>query len=368
MPTEKRHQMIIALIFVTSLTLTVFSSGQNAYAEQIRIHNPYQQVDWDSAEYYDANLHTHTRLSDGRFRPHEVIDKYHELGYSILALTDHDHYHYMVRPKALYPWTEINDIWNEIKDGRDGRWRESGPWENRDPEQMEMVSIEGSEISRTHHIGSYFNDYASGTRSEQDALEAIDEAGGLSVFYHPGRYDRSVSWYVEFYEEFDSLIGMEVYNKNDGYPQDRQKWDRVLNAMMPERPVWGFANDDMHNESQLGWNRNIFVLEELTEDNVRNAMEAGAFYFYRPKRRTTPPELSITNVQTTDDSIQLTLAGNFREIKWRTYNPETQQSETIHSGTTISFTQIPSDAVFVRAEIFGETGKLYTQPFGVSRD
>lgn len=52
--------------------------------------NPYEDMNWETVQYYDANLHTHTTLSDGSYDPHQAIDKYHELDYHILALTDHD--------------------------------------------------------------------------------------------------------------------------------------------------------------------------------------------------------------------------------------------------------------------------------------
>ena len=47
------------------------------------------------------------------------------------------------------------------------------------------------------------------------------------------------------------IIGMEVYNRpNDGYPYDRILWDELLSHSMPDRPIWGYANDDMHVEKQ----------------------------------------------------------------------------------------------------------------------
>ena len=40
-------------------------------------------------KYYKACLHTHSIISDGTLSPEEVKARYKELGYSIVALTDH---------------------------------------------------------------------------------------------------------------------------------------------------------------------------------------------------------------------------------------------------------------------------------------
>ena len=41
-------------------------------------------------QFYKANLHSHTTLSDGLLTPEEVKALYKEHGYSIVAFTDHD--------------------------------------------------------------------------------------------------------------------------------------------------------------------------------------------------------------------------------------------------------------------------------------
>ena len=41
--------------------------------------------------FYKANLHCHTTLSDGRLTREEVKARYKAEGYSIIAYTDHEH-------------------------------------------------------------------------------------------------------------------------------------------------------------------------------------------------------------------------------------------------------------------------------------
>jgi hypothetical protein len=335
------------------------------------IINPYAGVDWKRSGYYDANLHTHTNLSDGRYDPHYAIDKYHELNYDILALTDHDSMHHEVWPKALYPWTELNAIYHQIKDQRSSRFdRTYGEladeeWQNRDPEELGMVSIEGSEISRTHHTGSLFNDYAGGTRSEDTAFQEIAQRGGLAIFFHPGRYNRPTEWYVSHFQRHDHVVGMEVYNQADRYPVDRQKWDSVSYQLMPDRPVWGFANDDTHTDADFGRNRNVFLLPELKKERIFDAMKQGHFYFFVPVEQGVPPPVRLTGVEVTGDLIALEVAGDFDRIDWITYNPFTGESQTLAEGLEFSLEALVVPSPFVRAVVISPEGRTYTQPFGI---
>ena len=50
--------------------------------------------------FYKANLHCHTNLSDGALSPEEVKKVYKDMGYSVVAYTDHD---------LLIPHDELND-------------------------------------------------------------------------------------------------------------------------------------------------------------------------------------------------------------------------------------------------------------------
>ena len=44
----------------------------------------------EQGNFYKANLHCHTSLSDALYTPEEVKKQYMEHGYSIVAYTDHD--------------------------------------------------------------------------------------------------------------------------------------------------------------------------------------------------------------------------------------------------------------------------------------
>ena len=47
----------------------------------------------EKGEFYKANLHSHSTLSDGRMTPEEMKAEYKMRGYKILAVSDHDALH-----------------------------------------------------------------------------------------------------------------------------------------------------------------------------------------------------------------------------------------------------------------------------------
>lgn len=314
------------------------------------IHNPYAAVDWERHQQYKANFHTHTTMSDGGGDPETVIDRYAELGYAVLALTDHD---------TISPRREPDDP---------DRHRTTWPWESfgRDPAALGMVAVEGNEISRLHHIGSYFNDYGdAGLPSEEAAFEEIGRRGGLAVLFHPGRYDKSVDWYAGMYRSYPHLIGLEIYNQGDRYPDDRRTWDAILAEIVAERPVWGFSNDDMHSLSRhLGRNWNVLVLPELTEERVRRAMEEGVFFYvYAPEGHEGPEPAAIRSVLVDErrGRIGIEAAGHDR-IEW------ISGGATVHEGDSVDLSEVADIAGYVRAVIHAAEGEAVvgTQPFRVA--
>ena len=44
----------------------------------------------EGGQFYKANLHLHTTVSDGQMTPEEIKEAYRARGYSILAFTDHE--------------------------------------------------------------------------------------------------------------------------------------------------------------------------------------------------------------------------------------------------------------------------------------
>ncbi len=353
----------------------------------------YQDLNWSNIGHYDSEFHTHPGLGDEEFDPHQTIDRYHEEGYSILALAGHDRDIPSDYIATVYPWTELSQIYEIIKDIENpGEGNQTygeianEPFQDRDPVALNMVSIQGCEITTPHDIVSLFNPLSTGADTEEETLTLIQELGGIAYFAHPGRYverwDLTADWYVEKYLKFDCLIGQAVYNREDRYPEDRALFDRIVHLLGHERPIWLFGDDDMHYETTLGWNRDVVLLENFrpgsmhpdipdgSAPDVKEALTNGYTYLWKPSQQYNKRSFNIIDVKAEKTRITLVVDNQEKvnKVRWLTHNPDEEISEIIHTGFSISMSQVPEYSQFVRAEIVGEEGTIYTQPMYVIKN
>ncbi len=302
--------------------------------------NPYEGINWATINQYKAQLQTHTRYSDGHSDPHQAIDEYHAANYHILALTDHDTIFYDQRPATLYPWTELADIYNAIKDLTSPHWGDTWenasnePWENRDPGVLGMLAVEGCEVSATRHIGSFFNAFPGEKSSDESyVFGEIESLGGIAIFYHPGRYvsynsAAGIDWYANFYRNFKSvLLGLEVYNQGNRHSNDRKLWDNLVKELYydidvdnPEKvKIFGYSNDDNHSApggTHYFRNYQYILADSLTESDVKAAMQEGELYFcYEPAGSGDGKCPGINAINIVDEEIVID-AVDYNTINW----------------------------------------------------
>ena len=349
------------LLFFSSIHSSTFAFTENnrvldsqvssPFTQSITIYNPYEEVDFDSVHHYKANLHTHTTESDGSSDPSEVIYHYHDIGnYDILSITDHS--------LNTWPWTDYIDE-NPVDSSSSSAYYPD----------LNLLAISGNELSLGHHRSSLLNDYPFGGFFMHFAFWKIQQDNGVSFFNHPGRYSYNASWYQHYFDWFDDcVVGVEVFNQGDRYPTDRMLWDEINRDRNPDDLIWGFSNDDMHRLSSHAFrNYQHFLMDELTEDELRSAMIDGSFYFsYEPDgaddsldaygQAMTP---KLTDVTVDETIIHLT-ATDYISVEW--YD---QDSEPI--GSTDSQDVSCIDSNFVRAVFSNEYGKTFTQPFGIQQ-
>jgi type IX secretion system substrate protein len=319
------------------------------FSQTITIYNPYETVDFQTANHYKANLHTHTTESDGSSIPAVVINQYHAVGeYDILAITDHSH--------NTWAWSDY------IAESPAAPSSTSELYYS-----ASMLAISGNEMSSVDHTGSLFNDYNGDGVPLDQSLEYIRSQGGLAIFYHPGRYGHPASWYTPYFDNYgDVVMGLEVYNQGDRYPNDRLLWDDVNQLRDPDDLVWGFSDDDMHTISSHAFrNYQHLLMNNLTEAETKDAIRNGAFYFsYEPGgnnsssltygQADTPV---LTNVVISGSTI--TISGtNYTSIAWYDEN-----TSVVGTSATIDVSSINSN--FVRAVLTNSDGVTYTQPFGI---
>ncbi len=348
----------------------------------------YSEMDWGNVGHYDAMFHTHPGLGNEQYDPHETIDRYFEEGYKILTIAGHDYDIPTEVIPSIYPWTNLSGIYEKIRDvpnpTEDNKTygeMASGPYQDRDPIDLDMISVEGCEISGPHHMVSLFCSFSNGEPTEARTLQEITNREGLVYFAHPGRYtDRwglTAHWYADLYLRFNVLMGQAVFNGEDKYPQDRQFFDEVAHLLGADRPIWMFAEDDMHVEDQLAWNRNVVLLPEFSPGslhtsvpdgsaaNVKMALQKGWFYIWKPRQQYHRRDFNITHISIGEREIKVSVdqEEKVNAYKWLTYDPEMESTQVIGASSSLNVSDVPSNAKFVRLEISGEEGTIYTQPF-----
>ncbi len=333
-------------------------SGVLQAESQVTLLNPYEGIDWSAIGHFKANLHTHSTEGGGTNTPAEVIDFYHNRGYSILAFTDND--------ECTYPWED---------------------W-GRSSEALGMLAIRGNEHKNHNHIVGLFSCMTTSSTEEEQTVSEIGASGGIALVVHPGRYwsldggdvpvevlEKYTTWYTNFPQ--DLLAGFEVFNSYNIHPRDIKLWDALLGVMMPQRPIWGFANDDTHwfvyfGVPMAGLSWNMILANNLDESSVREAMVTGCFYFSTVGTQVDPSLWNAALVPVITDITHDKTAGTVtvRAVSGEESLPEDQYhwisgGEVIHVGPVLDYQNTPGIGNYVRVELENESGSTLTNPFGI---
>ena len=332
--------------FLTLFLLVINICGVQAGAvpkDNYKIENPYSQINWQEVNQIKTNLHTHTNKKGGKDSIQDVVNKYAELGYGALAITDHD--------LLTFPW-------NDPIKGDAGVIIPKG-----------LNAIPGSEYSlKQHHINGWFIKSIGSVSNEEEVLSDIEKQGGISQFNHPGRYNKGVDWYVDMCNKYKSVVGLEVINRNDRYPNDRQLWDDILTKIIDKRNVFGLANSDSHKTKDIDTSYNVILIDgEYSEEKMKNALKTGQFYFSsrickendrKSNKDVNPPIITSINVDNENSTIAIN-GENIKSIDWIGAN-----GKHISSGQSFEVNKNVSTP-YIRAVIKGDGGVTFTQPFRI---
>jgi hypothetical protein len=384
----------------------------SARAEQVELNNPYEHVDWRTFSRYRADLHLHTLQSDGCHSLSEVVNAFHDAGFAILSITDHD----IVEPNGC----PLRDAATPAQIGfglyatertpypdprpptfpADTTW----PWSAYgapSPSDLGMLGIEGAELTCTYHVNSFFSDYGvrppckSGVPPDEELVE-VARRGGLAVLNHPDTR-QPPEWFARLYREHsaDSFVGIEIA-ADDAATGDSYitLWDQLLGELMPSRPIWGFGTSDTHILAKTRFAFIVFLLSALTTDGVKDAMRRGQFYSVVQPRmlnlsrdRGVPfagraaydgayPELHSIVVDRGARRISIDAAG-YDEIVWISSSGRNARAgapwrsgEVVERGPVFNYSGGYSIS-YVRAEVIRHTGdgpvRLLLSPFALTR-
>lgn len=233
---------------------------------------------------YKTALHVHTQVSDGELTPEELRDYYKKHGYSVVAYTDHEvlvehtdlaqddflpitSYEISINAKQkvdCYDYTKTYHLNIYLPDPHAKThfaFTPSTVWGN-------AVNYINDEIAKINYNREYSIDCVN------DVIKRTNEIGGFVSYNHPfwSLQDRTD------YIDMKGVWGIEVYNHGGfdvGYYESYYPLDELLRQGVRVLPL---AVDDSHNYQQScgGWA--MVMADNLTYDEVFNALKKGDMY------------------------------------------------------------------------------------------
>ena len=170
----------------------------------------------ESGNFYKANLHCHTTVSDGNWTPEEVKKNYMAMGYSVIAYTDHD---------VLIPHPELADENFLPLNSYEMEVNAPGPW-NKFAKccHMCLIALEPDNLTQVcwhrnkYTWGNAKNIYSSQVKFDEnepdyervyspegisDMMKRGRDAGFFVTYNHPG-------WSLESYPEYIGYNNMHI--------------------------------------------------------------------------------------------------------------------------------------------------------------
>ena len=338
------------LIIILAAVLMMSCRGAQSSSVVTIINDPYDGINWGEVLRLKASLHVHTvnstiehGLEEGTtVTPAQQIARYEELGYDVLAITDHDYITY--------------------------------PWADHGVAESPMIAIKGNELSKNDNMCAYFCDWldlpGSGPETTvgfEESIQQASEAGAIIYLAHPMRSGsiKDPVFSADVLRRYSQVYGIEVLNVGQFERNNSiELWDKLLTELMPERNVWGTSSDDAHSVGKAGYGWTIFLTDERTEGAVKDAMMHGNSFFSTSKMADPDAKINVTPTITSivhdKDSKTLTIsATDYDRIEW------TSMGQVVATGETISYASAEGVDKYLRATVYGPGGATFTQPWGV---
>lgn len=376
-----------------------------------KITNPYESVTeliCEKENHYKTNLHTHSTYSDANDTMTKMIEGFYDNDFDILAMTEHGVFgKEWDQDPSIIPLYTFQNLWHgkrvhptteqykailagTHKTDKNSRTKKRGLMCVPNCIEANMFTL------MKNHVNGYFtDDSCEGICGKENDFEIpiskIEKSGGLSHINHPTDWLQcrlfpdcldvpgNVEFFADLLRRYKTCLGIEVLNMYDRPNfQDRMLWDKLLRTLIPEgnRTVWGFANSDAHEVSQIDTAFMDFILPEYTEKNLRTAMENGTFFaIARYAKNELGADFAgkgavpqVTKLAVDHENGTITLAGkNCKAIEWIA-DGVVIKAETIEADGEITSVinlgeHLDKISCYVRAQLKGDGGICMTQPF-----
>ena len=318
----------------------------------------------ENGNFYKANLHCHTNISDGALSPKEVKNIYKEKGYSVIAYTDHD---VMVPHPELADenFLPLNGYEMEVNENKDGDYRFKKTchmcFVALDPDNLNMACYHRTKFvpKCSEHARSIVKYDESKPDFEREYThECISEMmkegreNGFFVTYnHPTWSCESYGEYIEY----SNMHAMEICNGScitEGQPEYNERvYDDMLRA---GKRIYCIGADDNHNKNNNPHYFDSFIAytmikaDELDYKKITNALVKGEFYASQG------PE--IYDLWFEDGKIHITCS-EADTIRLSTGNRRTEVAFDMGEALKSAEFEVTPEDVYVRITVVDKNGK-----------
>ena len=404
--------VMLSVILCLQLCTIGFAAGETSSADYT-IVNPYADVVWEGDNAwgaYKGSLHSHTTYSDANYSLEAMVKEAYARDFDFLAIADHGitgvdwdeapfrHPLYLYQHLLGY---EVKHLTTEEYEAiKNGTYNDRG---------FGMTPVLGANefnnLSLTkNHVNGHFLDAnvgntfagAENEKGFDDALAFIDEHGGLSYINHPGDWlnsnanhnivndPYSISFFGNLILKYDSCLGIEILNERNGTTgYDRVLWDNLLMYTLPYgKNVIAFSNNDTHWPETIDSSFSVFMMEENTQEEIKETMQSGAFFGITRRLRANDlneigpateidcvdsgiPYPMFTNIAVDGHSVSVSTKDS-KTLQWIANGKVIKTVDVANGGSyTLNLDEIEGseDFAYIRAELFGDGGLCCSQAF-----
>ncbi|MDZ7673274.1 MAG: CehA/McbA family metallohydrolase [Halanaerobiales bacterium] len=250
--------------------------------DDFKVHNPYDY----EGKYFKAQLHSHTKESDGKLEVNELIKEYKNRGYDFLAITDHD--------KITI---------------------------NKEYDDNNFKTITGEELTVINPfwpLGRHLNRIGVKKRSKYNKLKDVDKVlnqNNITVINHPATESGlgTQRWDIDKLLELENIKFIEIANHFSDQMINMKYWHILLNKYGNQSPIWGLAVDDAHNIDDIDKNWIMVKADNFTEKDLLKALTRGSFYSTQGPEVEFFVEDNIINV-TSNTSYEISFYGGDNKL------------------------------------------------------
>ena len=320
----------------------------------------------ENGQFYKANLHCHTNVSDGRLSPAEMKEEYKKRGYSVIAYTDHN---------VLVPHPELTDeefvalhgveydLTEEAKNGEGFHQLKTCHicLVGTDPDYTVQPCFrdswlyqhlpDKSVVQRDESIPPYEFQYNADYIN--DMIKTSREKGYFVTYNHPAWSQEG----YEIYSKYEGMNAMEICNygcMTEGYHDyNPHVYDELLRQ---GKKLYCIATDDNHNghpmdspycDSFGGFT--MIKADKLEYRTITDALLKGNFYASQgPEIHSLYVEDNKLHIKSSD-AARIVFTTGLR----RSFCAYPLEGDTINEAEF----ELRPDDIYVRVTVFDKSGK-----------